>query len=126
MSLGRAIMGPQKSDTVQTTDATANVLLLECPIPDNFAGFVHLAIEGIHSVDSLYYDGVHAVSRNGVGATYLNAVGTPDRVDNGSAAWVLTIDCSGVNLRVRVQGELAHTVNWSCVASFPLLAESYA
>lgn len=125
MSLGRIIMGPQLSDSVQTTDATANVLLLECPIPDNTASIIGLTVEGIHSVDSVYYDSLHAVTRNGVAATYIGLLGAADRVDNGSAAWVITVDCSTTFLRVRVTGEAAHTINWRASADFKLCAESY-
>lgn len=126
MAIGRPIIGPQISDSVTTTDATANVLLLECPIPDNYAGAVSLALVGQHSTDDVAYLGEHCVVRDGVAATYCGVVGTEVRLDNGSAGWTITVDCSGVNFRVRVTGEAAHTINWGAVATFALMVESYA
>lgn len=126
MAIGRLIIGPQASDTVTTTDATANVELLRVPIPDNYAGVVEVVVLGIHSTDDVYYLGYHFIERDGVAATYGGVVGTEVRLDNGSAGWAITVDCDGTDLRVRVTGEAAHTINWGGVGAFPICTESFA
>ena len=125
MAIGDLIYGPQLSDTVQTTDATANVLLIEVPIPDNQMGICSLHITGDHWEDNIVVDTLEGFTRDGAAAVYSGQI-REDRHDNGSAAWAYTVDASGTNLRVRVTGEAAHTINWSCVPTFPGCFEAFA
>jgi len=125
MTIGDLTMGPQTPDSVQTTDATANVLLIEIPIPDNCIAVVALHIEGIHWEDSITLDTLEGVTRNGANAVYSGQV-KETRLNNGSAAWAYTVDCSGANLRVRITGEAGHTINWSCVPDFRACFEVFA
>lgn len=126
MTIGRLIIGPQASDTVTTTDATANVELLRVPIPDTYAGVVEVVVLGIHSTDDVYYLGYHFIERDGVAATYGGVVGTEVRLDNGSAAWGIGVSCDGTDLLVDVTGAVAHTINWGGVGAFPICTESFA
>lgn len=130
MTIGRTQLGPQCQGHKQTTDATADQLLLTCPIPFKHSATVDLWIIGIAtSGDKLVEHSVHSVTRDGATATYVGEVSNGS-YSSGAGAWVTTVDCTGTGLRVRVTGEAAHTIEWHCVARFepsavnvPILAE---
>lgn len=118
MTIGRTRLGPQCQGHKQTTDATADQLLLTCPIPFKHSATVDLWIIGIAtSGDKLVEHSVHSVTRDGATATYIGEVSNGS-YSSGAGAWVTTVDCTGTGLRVRVTGEAAHTIEWHCVARF--------
>lgn len=103
----------RQSATVQTTDATVTTLDL-FTLADETVVSVHAWIHGlVTGGDAAVYDLVGAVKRVSAGAATviatLPATSTPIE-DN--AAWDATLDVSGNDVRVRVTGVAATTINW--------------
>jgi hypothetical protein len=118
MTIGRTRLGPQCQGHLQTTDATADQLLLEVPIPFKHSATVDVWITAVATTGERYAEhSVHSVSRDGATATYVGEVSNGS-YSSGAGAWVTTVDCTGTGLRVRVTGEAAHTIEWHAVASF--------
>lgn len=105
--------------TVQTTDATATSLVTltqddtcVCKYTANVTAFEPATSDSLSvTVEATY-------KRNGGAATIVGAVVNTNRQqDAGAATWVVTFDTSTNDVRLRVTGEAAHTINWRATVS---------
>jgi len=105
---------------VQTTDATVTTLALYTP-PDGGVATVRVVVSARRSTgaEAAGYERVATVRRAGGTTTLVGAVTSVHSAED-VAGWDATIDVSGADVRVRVTGVAAVTIDWRCAGSAKL------
>jgi hypothetical protein len=113
----------ETSNTVQTTDNTEPTCG-QWTVPDDQLLSVSAYVLCYETDKSNYavYWRVATVVRSGGGAIVLGPVDTLyTRESSGAGPWKATIDTSGNDVRIRVTGAAATTINWKSWAKFWLM-----
>lgn len=101
----------EKKDSVQTTDATVTTCG-SYTLPDKTVALVHAFVVSRTSGGvSAGYERVGLFKREGGGAALVGAVATPFTAEE-VAGWDCTLDVSGNDIRCRVSGAAATTIDW--------------
>lgn len=113
MAISRKIL--RVTGTAQTTDALTAATVVSYTLPTNTVVGVDAHIVGKDTANnSVYAVVVSAATRSGAGASQ---IGSPISLftaiaSAGLSGSVITIDVSGNDIRVRVNGVLATTIDW--------------
>lgn len=101
--------------TVQTTDDTETTID-SIPLEDNSVVLLNIRVIAVESdgSDRGAYIKTATAYRDGGGAIIQGSV-VAQHEEVSDSNWIVNIDASGNDARVRVTGSLAQTIDWTCV-----------
>jgi hypothetical protein len=104
----------QKRGTVQTTDATQTNVLTYALLDASVYSITAYVTARDSSGNCKMFHRAICAKRSGGGATLVGNVMSlvADQGEAASTAWACTVDVSGNDVRVRVTGQAATTIDW--------------